>query len=230
MLKSKRSSLTDRSPRFLALAVACTLASGCMTSRIEQERRTFTGVQEGESMVILARSYHAGHATEANFVDCVHDELASGSKPFDVYEDDQFLDDFYPHFEPRTAPTSPGDLPDLLQSPPVSKALTEAGIRYLVWVSGDTETLDGGGGISCAVGPGGGGCYGLTWFEKDSEYQATVWDLQQLSSAGRVSADINGMSVIPAVVIPIPLIAPTQTTACKRLADQLRVFLTDTAA
>ncbi len=230
MWKSKRSSLTDRSPRFLALAVACTLASGCMTSRIEQERRTFTGVQEGESMVILARSYHAGHATEANFVDCVHDELVSGSKPFDVYEDDQFLDDFYPHFEPRTAPTSPGDLPDLLQSPPVSKALTEAGIRYLVWVSGDTETLDGGGGISCAVGPGGGGCYGLTWFEKDSEYQATVWDLQQLSSAGRVSADINGMSVIPAVVIPIPLIAPTQTTACKRLADQLRVFLTDTAA
>ena len=230
MWKSKRSLLIDRSPRLLVLAVACTLVSGCMTSRIEQERRAFTGVQEGESMVILARSYHAGHATEAKFVDCVYEQLSGGPKPFSVYEDDQFLDDFYPHFEPRTAPTSPGDLPDLLQSPPVSKALTEAGIRYLVWVSGDTETLDGGGGISCAVGPGGGGCYGLTWFEKDSEYQATVWDLQQLSSAGRVSADINGMSVIPAVVIPIPLIAPTQTTACKRLASQLRVFLTDTAS
>ena len=229
MWKSKTSLSVDPGLRLAALAALSALLSGCMTSRIEQERRTFTGVQEGESMVILARSYHAGHATEANFVDCVYDELSSGSRPFSIYEDARFLDDFYPHFEPRTAPTSPGDLPDLLQSPPVSKALAEAGIRYLVWVSGDTETLDGGGGISCAVGPGGGGCYGLTWFEKDSDYQATVWDLQQLTSAGSVSADINGMSVIPAVVIPIPLIAPTQTTACKRLANQLRVFLTDAA-
>lgn len=227
MWKSRKSSFGSTRGRLLCVSVATALLTGCMTSRIEQERSHFTGIQEGESMVILARSYHAGHATEANFVDCVYDELSGGKKPFSVYEDDQFLDDFYPHFEPSTAPTSPGDLPDLLQSPPVSRALTAAGIRYLVWVTGDTETLDGGGGISCAVGPGGGGCYGLTWFEKESDYQATVWDLQQLSSAGRVSADINGMSVIPAVVIPIPLIAPTQTTACKRLADQLKVFLTD---
>ena len=65
------------------------------------------------------------------------------------------------------------------------------------------------------------------WWEKDSDYEASVWDMKQLASAGMVSTDVNGMSFMPAVVVPVPLIAPTQTTACKRLSDQLRMFLVE---
>ena len=95
------------------------------------------------------------------------------------------------------------------------------------WIEGSTEALEGGGNISCSVGPGAGGCFGLMWWEKDSDYEASVWDMKQLASAGMVSTDVNGMSFMPAVVVPVPLIAPTQTTACKRLSDQLRMFLVE---
>ena len=55
--------------------------------------------------------------------------------------------------------------------------------------------------------------------------QRRLWDLEGLESAGTVSADVSGTSFLPALVIPIPLIARTQTKACKGLADQLKLFI-----
>ena len=43
--------------------------------------------------------------------------------------------------------------------------------------------------------------------------------------AGTVTADVSGTSFLPALVVPIPLIARTQTAACKGLAQQLRAFI-----
>ena len=54
---------------------------------------------------------------------------------------------------------------------------------------------------------------------------ATVWDLTGLEDAGTVTADVSGTSFLPAIVIPIPLIARTQAKACKGLADQLKLFI-----
>lgn len=218
----------SRQVALAALAAWSLAAAGCMTARVDQERTASTGLADGEAMVILARSYHTGNATEEDFVDCVSKRLTRQRKGLSIYDDDEFLDDFYPWFEPRTEPTSASELPDLLQTRAVSTALAEAGIRYIVWLEGETDVTDGGGGISCAVGPGAAGCFGLTWYEEGAIYEASVWDLKSLRSAGRVEADVSGMSMIPAVIIPVPLVAPTQTTACKRLADQLTVFIDDT--
>ena len=30
--------------------------------------------------------------------------------------------------------------------------------------------------MSCAAGPGGGGCFGFAWWQNDSNYEADVWD------------------------------------------------------
>ena len=98
-------------------------------------------------------------------------------------------------------------------------------MRYIVWLDGDTEKVAGGGSLSCAAGPGGGGCFGFAWWQKNADYNASIWDLEGLESAGTVSADVSGTSFLPALVIPIPLIARTQATACKGLANQLRIFI-----
>jgi hypothetical protein len=210
----------------LALVMLAALAGGgCMTATIEQSRHTLTGVEDGDSIVVLARSYHNGNNTETKFIDCIDEQLGKGKSAMNVIADEDFRDAFYPWFEPRTAPKTPADLPALLSEPAVVDRIKETGLRYIVWVEGSTEALEGGGNISCSVGPGGGGCFGLMWWEKDSDYEASVWDLKQVASAGQVAADVNGMSIMPAVVIPVPLIAPTQTTACKRLSNQLRMFL-----
>ena len=109
--------------------------------------------------------------------------------------------------------------------PGVAEKIREKGVRYIVWLDGDTDKVAGGSSMSCAAGPGGGGCFGFAWWQKDADYDASVWDLKELESSGTVSADVSGTSFMPALVIPLPLIARTQARACKTLADQLHNFI-----
>ena len=135
------------------------------------------------------------------------------------------MDSLFPWFEPRTAPAETKGLPRLMERPGVADRIREQGVRYIIWLDGDTEKVAGGGSLSCAAGPGGGGCFGFAWWQNASDYDAFVWDLEGLESAGTVSADVSGTSFLPALVIPIPLIARTQAAACRGLADQLAAFI-----
>ncbi|QOJ31727.1 MAG: hypothetical protein HRU81_06225 [Gammaproteobacteria bacterium] len=211
--------------RSLYMTAAGMLLAGCMTSRVEESKNAATGLSAGESVVILATSYHRGKATEEDFVSCVNDAVQSGDGKVRVTPQQEFVDALFPWFEPRTAPQSAEALPELLARPGVAERIEAKGVRYLVWLDGTTEKTSGGGSLSCAVGPGGGGCFGLTWWEDDASYDAAVWDLRRQSDAGSVSADVHGTSMIPALIIPVPLIARTQSAACKDMAQQLRQFI-----
>ena len=199
--------------------------AGCVTSRIEDDRENTTGLNEGESVVIMAKSYHQGNETEADYISCVEKALGSGSGGVSVVPNQSFVDELFPWFEPRTAPADTKGLPALMSRPGVEAAIKEMGVRYIIWLDGDTERVAEGGSLSCAVGPGGGGCFGFAWWQNDADYEASVWDLDANEHAGTVSADVSGTSFLPALVIPIPLIARTQTKACKGLATSLRAFI-----
>ncbi len=214
--------------RLPGIALACVFSlslTACVTSRVEDARENVTGLEEGESVVIMAKSYHQGNETEADYIRCVENALGRGSKGLRVIPNQQFVDNLFPWFEPRTAPADTKGLPTLMQRPGVAKAVSDMGVRYIVWLDGDTERVAQGGSLSCAAGPGGGGCFGFAWWQNDADYEASVWDLQGYESAGTVSADVSGTSFLPALVVPIPLIARTQTAACKGLAQQLRAFI-----
>jgi hypothetical protein len=109
--------------------------------------------------------------------------------------------------------------------PGVAEKVAAQGVRYIIWLDGDTERVAGGGSLSCAAGPGGGGCFGFAWWQNDSDYSAAIWDLDGLQSVGTITADVSGTSFLPALVIPIPLIARTRAAACKGLANQLHDFI-----
>ena len=207
------------------LAIAGLSLAGCVTSRVEDARENITGLNEGESVVIMAKSYHQGNETESDYLSCIEKALASGSKGIHVIPRQQFVDELFPWFEPRTAPADTKGLPGLMTRPGVEDAVKDMGVRYIVWLDGDTERVAEGGSLSCAAGPGGGGCFGFAWWQNDADYEAAVWDLNGNESAGTVSADVSGTSFLPALVVPIPLIARTQTKACKGLAQQLRAFI-----
>lgn len=200
--------------------------SGCVTSHVEDARETLTGIGANETVVIMAKSYHQGNETESNYITCVENSLRSGSKGINVVPRQQFVDELFPWFEPRTAPGDTKGLPVLMDRPGVKQAVEDMGVRYIVWLDGDTERVAEGGSLSCAAGPGGGGCFGFAWWQNDADYVATVWDLDDFESAGSVTADVSGTSFLPALVVPIPLIARTQTKACKGLANQLHAFIT----
>jgi hypothetical protein len=112
-----------------------------------------------------------------------------------------------------------------MSEPVVAVKMAEFGVRYMVWLDGFTETSGRTGTISCTVGPGGAGCFGFGSWEDDSTFDARVWDVASLQNVGTISTDATGQSYVPALVIPIPLIARVEANACIRLADQLKQFV-----
>ncbi len=212
----------------LFVFLATSVLGGCITASVEDERVETTGLLEGESVVVMAKSYHQGNETEADYIRCVENALGKGKGAVRVIPNQQFIDNLFPWFEPRTAPADTKGLVTLMTRPGVPAAVKQMGVRYIVWLDGDTERVTQGGSLSCAVGPGGGGCFGFAWWQDDADYEASIWDLTDSESAGTVTADYSGTSFLPALVVPIPLIARTQSKACSGLAKQLKSFIVST--
>ncbi|MCU0976107.1 MAG: hypothetical protein MUC71_07310 [Steroidobacteraceae bacterium] len=210
--------------RLAALAAAGSLASGCMTAKLEENRTLDTQIVQGEAVVLLAKPRVEGVTAEDDFMDCVGDKM---SRRFGiaVRSNDAFVDSLFPWFEPSTAPQRAEGVARLFARPAVRQRIDDSGVRYVVWVDGMTRQTDSGGSFSCAIGPGGGGCLGFGWWERESDYDAFVWDLKEAKTAGVVSANVTGTSALVGVIVPVPLIARVQGTACDRLADQLGSFL-----
>jgi hypothetical protein len=211
--------------RALGLA-ALALLSGCMTAKLDENRIMPTAIAKDEGVVILAKPQVEGTGAESDFMSCVGNKLARGRDDgVAVYGNQAFQDTLYPWFEPSTAPVRAEGVTALLGRPKVAKRLAETGVRYVIWVDGTTRKTDGGGSIACGAAPGAAGCIGFGWWEKQSDYEATVWDLKTAKSAGSVSTNVTGTSALVGLVVPLPFIARVQGTACDRLAGQLRTFL-----
>ena len=200
------------------------ILTGCTTTRLEEQTNLPFEILEGESLVITSNSYHAGNETENDFLQCINKSLASKQKTFNVMPTQEFINQLYPWFEPSTAPQTTEDLSSFLGNDLVRQKIKMLDVKYFLNISGQTKTNSSSGALSCAAGPGGGGCFGLAWWDDTSSYTASIWDLEQESSVGNVSASVSGTSVIPALVIPIPIIARTQKTACEEMSDQILNF------
>ncbi|MCB1671418.1 MAG: hypothetical protein R3F41_18745 [Gammaproteobacteria bacterium] len=209
---------------FSACLLGVLLAS-CTSTTVDEYRQGETGIESHESIVILGRRQASDYETRADFVDCVGDQVNSGSNRINVIPEQEFVDALFPWFEPRTAPLRTQDLERMMSEDIVAQKIDEFGIRYIVWVDGFTETTGRAGSISCAIGPGGGGCFGFGSWEDDSEFDARIWDVDALTAVGTISADATGQSYLPAVVVPIPLIARVEANACSSLANQLKTFV-----
>ena len=206
------------------LLVLIITAVGCSTTRIDEEVNTAFTISGDESIVLLSNSYHTGNQTELDFMDCLNNSILKKQDTFEIIPTRQFQNLFYPWFEPSTAPQSIEDLPKILGNKLIKEKLSAMKIKYLIKITGETKTNASSGALSCAAGPGGGGCFGFAWWDDTSAYNASVWDLSQETSVGNVSANVTGTSMIPAIIIPIPILARTQSNACDGLSDQIVNF------
>ena len=208
-----------------SLLLAFALLSGCTSTTVDEFRQAETGITGDETVVILGRRQASDYETRSEFVECVGDRMARGEGAINVVPEQEFIDGMFPWFEPRTAPLRTRDLEQLMAQNVVAKKMDEFGIRYIVWLDGFTETTDRQGSISCTIGPGGGGCFGFGTWEDDANFDARIWDVGSLTSVGTINADATGQSYLPALVVPIPLIARVEANACSRLATQLKAFV-----
>lgn len=209
----------------LPLLVAPLMLSGCMRAQVVESREAAISIAATESVVVMAKPQIEGAGAESAFLDCVSDRIAGSSSAIKVHSNEAFADSLFPWFEPGTVPTRAEGVASVLAQPGVSERVASTGVRYIVWLDGGTRRTDGGGSLACGAGPGGAGCIGVGWWEKESAYEATVWDLKNARSVGTVGTNVTGTSAIVGAVVPLPFIARVESAACSRMGEQLRSFL-----
>ncbi len=217
--------------RTLLGSAIAVLVSGCVTATVDQMvyNKPENGIGDA-TVVVLGRRHASDYDTEPDFVECVGDHIAGGGDSIKVIGELEFVNQFYPWFEPRTAPLQIADLERLMQNQPVvAQRMAAMNTQYMIWLDGSTVRGDSTGSLTCAVGPGGGGCFGFGTWSSDAKYEATIWDFTENAEVGRISTTATGQSYMPAVVIPIPIIAPVQGTACDGIGEQLLQFLSSKA-
>ena len=201
---------------------------GCVTATVQQVRERSTEISGGETLVILGkRSRPSTEETEIDFIDCVATNLSAKKSKLLVLNEQRFVDQTFPWFEPRTAPGNMNALVNLLDQRLLAERLEQMGLKYLIWIEVQTKRTSSAGSMSCGITPGGGGCFGFLTWENDASYEATIWDTKNKMVAGKVSSDAAGTSYMPALILPIPLVAREQSNACFGLADQLDTFFTN---
>jgi hypothetical protein len=212
--------------RLGVILILTLLVSACVNSTID-EMVLLPSEQfvSGRSIVILGRRHSSDYETEPDFVQCVGKHISARSESIRVIDEQVFVDSLYPWFEARTAPLRLQHLERLLERPAVRDSITAMGTRFIIWIDGSTQTSDEVGSVACGIGAGGAGCFGFGTWNSDAHYEATIWNFDDLDRAGRITADASGQSYMPAVVLPIPIIAPVQSSACEGLGSQLLQFL-----
>ncbi|MGS2724364.1 hypothetical protein ACVBEJ_11540 [Porticoccus sp. GXU_MW_L64] len=211
----------------LAFAAATLALGACSTTTTIDEYRD-AGVRDislndNESMVILGRRHLGDHETEPGLISCIGKRL-NRKLTVDVVNEQNFLNQLYPWFEPRTAPLKLRRMERLMDDQAIANQIAAMGVRYMVWVDGNTETTDSSGSLSCTISPAGGGCFGFASWDRLSSYEAIIWDIQEMEEKGRVRVDTEGTSYMIAVVAPVPFIAQVQSEACEGMGNQLATF------
>ena len=202
------------------------LLGACRTATVVDEYRvSATTITAQDTIVVLGRRHDMDKDTEHDFIQCVGRSLGTSSSHLNVIPEADFVDALYPWFEVSTAPMDVANLDRLVQNSAVAAKFKELRIRYFVWIDGFTETTDSAGSVTCVVGPGGGGCLGFKTWDDEANYEASIWDLKDISVAGKINTETDGTSFVPAVIIPIPLLARVKATACNAMADQLLSFI-----
>ncbi|MCZ6803234.1 MAG: hypothetical protein O7D86_04685 [Proteobacteria bacterium] len=213
--------------RIFVVLITGIVLFACKSQTVVNEYKAapVTELEKEDSIVVLGRRHKSQQETELDYIDCVSETLAAGSDGINVIPEKQFIDSMYPYFETSTAPMDVRNLDKLVQKPEIAKKFADYHIRYFVWIEGYTETTDTDGSMACAIGPGGGGCFGYAQWDDKALYEASIWDFNKVLLAGKISTKTEGTSYLPAVIIPIPFLASVKANACSSMATQLKLFL-----
>lgn len=224
LLDSRRA--WSRASFSLALLAALVLFTACTSVTVDHYSSGEAIMDENEAVVVLGRRSASSYDTEQDLISCVGEALGDGRSGIVVIPEQEFMDRLYPWFEPRIAPMRVGALQRLVKQEEIAAAMADYKVSHIIWIDGKTETTDSSGSIGCSIGAGGAGCFGFGTWDQESEYEASIWDYEEQKLLGKVSTDAAGTSYMPAVVIPIPIIARVQNNACKGMAEQLKAFFT----
>ena len=205
--------------RGIVMVLGLFLLGGCVTATVQEVRERATGITLSDAVVVLGRrSRPSNNETEIDFISCVANNLDNNA--INVLKEQEFVDATFPWFEPRTAPVSATELPALLDEPLLAQRLQQLGLRYVIWVQGQTKRVSQSGSMTWGW-AGGGRCFGFHLGKRCPTKPAFG-----IPSNNEPPVETRRRRCyMPALVVPIPIIARVQNNACTGLANQLEGFI-----
>lgn len=170
-------------------------------------------------------------ALKSDMEDCLTARIRDIAPEIIVVRQSTIRDALFPLLEPATQPATEEAFAAMLARKEVRERLSHHGLRYLIAFTGDTLKAKPGGFVLCGAGYGGGGCLGFAWRDESTSLDAALWSLEEgVTVQRRESANAEGVSVMPALIFPVPILARTQTSACSELGTRLAVAIQQTVA
>jgi hypothetical protein len=215
----------DLLPRGALLLAAAFALFGCgvtgKVSRVEEQRQIApAAIVSGDAVTIVGL---VGVRDET--LDCIDGELRGLLGDSHVIRPPEFRNRMFPWFEPDLTPTDTESLRKRLLQPLVRQRIADLHVRYVITIGGEMsaheETWGGGFGNPYAIVIG-----GATKTEK-TVLSATLLDMRQLRSVGRIEAEGkggSGMGLI--VIIPYAYSVSSMKAACRSIAGRIAAYVT----
>lgn len=169
-------------------------------------------------------------ALGSDIEDCLAGRIQEVAPEITVTRQRVIRDMLFPLLEPATQPATEADFAALLARDDVRSRLLGRGLAYLVAFTGGTRKETPGGFVLCGAGYGGGGCLGFAWRGEATALDAALWSLENGAKLGHAGATVEGRSLLPAFVLPVPIPARTQAQACGELGSRIAHAIRKTAA
>lgn len=146
---------------------------------------------------------------------CIGERLAEYSPPLELLPIDRVRLEFFPWLEPAVAPKSRDEMRRWLDDDAVQAQLRALGVHYFLEFRGGTK-MDTQGGMLCSY-----GCLGFIWGSRQSSFSVDLLDVRKNGALTEETAVRRGRVIVPAFLLPVPLIAATKTAACEELAGKI---------
>lgn len=160
------------------------------------------------------------------WLSCIESGMRDGAQTMRFIGFEPFRDAAFPWFEPSIEqPATPKAWAERLSNPLIAHGAVELGVRYALLVGGNTENGPGNGSLACSIAPGGAGCFGYTSGTRHTGLQLTLVDFARRELVGNIDISENGTYTWIGLVVPIPIIDPTETEACRKASAEVRQLL-----
>jgi hypothetical protein len=212
--------------KFANFMAGAFLVSCCL---FRAQAQTLPSIQVGLVSWPLEKK-HLSSALGSDIEDCIVSRIHDIAPEIVLIPQRAIRDALFPLLEPATAPETEEEFAAFLSREDVRRRLSSRGLRYLVAFAGDTMRPDWKGGILCWAGYTGGGCLGFAWQDETTALSATVWSLADASVAQREDAKAEGTSVVPAFLLPVPILAHTRQSACNELGSRVALAIRKTVS
>lgn len=212
--------------KFANFITGAVLVSCCL---FQAQAQTLPSIQVGLVSWPLDKT-HSSSALGGDIEECLVSRIHDVAPEIVLIPQRVIRDALFPLLEPATAPETEEEFAALLAREEVRRRLASRGLRYLVAFAGGTMRPDWKGGIFCGAGYGGGGCLGFAWQDETTALSATLWSLADVNILQREDAKAEGISVLPAFVLPVPIFARTRQSACNELGSRIALAIRKTAS